>query len=251
MPASPPLPVSPGDLRTPPLPGQVAAPLGPVDLTSTYLVHHALRRDLAGFAAVVPRTPLPDLPTWRALLARWELFAAALRHHQHGEDAWLWPLVAARADPGEAATLRAMAAEHEEVEALVRACGSGLRRLAGPGAGADDRAALAVRLCAARESLGRHLAHEERDAGPVLQRHLAPAEREAFEARLARALDRRLALELVAWRLHEVPGDVRRELVRDAPRSQRLVWRLTRRRFARRERRAFRHAVGGAQNACR
>ena len=46
------------------LPGQAVAPPGPVDLTRTYLMHHAFRRDLADFMAAVAATP-PDEPvTW-------------------------------------------------------------------------------------------------------------------------------------------------------------------------------------------
>ena len=35
------------------LPGQAAAPDGPVDMTMMYLSHHAFRRDLAAFAEAV------------------------------------------------------------------------------------------------------------------------------------------------------------------------------------------------------
>ena len=35
------------------LPGQAAAPEGPVDMQTMYLMHHAFRRDLDSFAAAV------------------------------------------------------------------------------------------------------------------------------------------------------------------------------------------------------
>ena len=35
------------------LPGQTAAPDGPVDMTIMYVMHHAFRRDLAAFAMAV------------------------------------------------------------------------------------------------------------------------------------------------------------------------------------------------------
>ncbi len=75
------------------LPGQAAAPEGPVDMVMMYVMHHAFRRDLAAFAAAAPATPLEDRDAWRALADRWELFATALHHHHTGEDAGLWPLL--------------------------------------------------------------------------------------------------------------------------------------------------------------
>ena len=59
------------------LPGQAAAPEGPVDMIMMYLMHHAFRRDLAAFAAAVPHTPVEDTGAWGALAARWAL----LRRH--------------------------------------------------------------------------------------------------------------------------------------------------------------------------
>ncbi|MFC4783743.1 hemerythrin domain-containing protein [Nocardioides sp. MAHUQ-72] len=224
------------------LPGQADAPEGPVDLSMMYLMHHAFRRDLAAFARAVPRTPITEPATWRALLRRWEVFSEALHHHHRGEDTWLWPALVAKADADERQVLTAMAAEHDEIDPLLTGCLAGLRMLAGGHASPDDRAALAVRLCAARESLGRHLAHEERDAMRILQRHLTPEEFEAVDARFVEDLEPRRLLALVPWALHEVPTDVRRDLRRRARPAQRVVWRLTRRRFERLDRRAFRYA---------
>jgi hypothetical protein len=206
-----------------------------------YLMHHAFRRDLAAFARAVPRTPLSEADTWRALLRRWEVFSEVLHHHHRGEDTWLWPALMERADASEQETLCAMEAEHGDIDPLLLACAAGLRRLAGGGATADDRAALAVRLCATRESLGRHLAHEERDAMRILQRRLSPVEWQAIDRSFVEGIGPRQLLALVPWVLHEVPEEVRRDLFRTAPRAQRFVWRLTRRGFSRRHRTAFRY----------
>ena len=230
------------------LAGQADAPEGPVDMSMMYLMHHAFRRDLAAFARAVPRTPLSDAPVWRLLLRRWEVFAEVLHHHHHGEDTWLWPALRERADASEQETLRAMEAEHEEIDPLLTTCLAGLRLLATGQGTADARAALAVRLTAARESLGRHLAHEEHDAMRILQLHLTPEEVEAIDVHFAEGLEPRRLLALVPWALHEVPEDVRRDLRRRARPAQRVVWRLTRRRFERLDRRAFRHAGDSAQN---
>ncbi len=222
------------------LPGQHDAPDGPVDLYMMYVMHHAFRRDLAAFAAAVPRTPVADRATWQALATRWALFAEALHHHHHGEDTWLWPALLERADAAERATLEAMEAEHQGIDPLLEASAAGFARLAA-GADQDARAGLAVRLTAARESLGRHLAHEEADAMRILQRHFTPADWTATEARFAEGMGLRSVVRLVPWALYAVPEAALPDLFSRTGRAHRVLWRLTRRRFARSEARTFRH----------
>jgi hypothetical protein len=86
------------------LPGQAAAPEGPVQAMPMYLMHHAFRRDLAAFAAAVPATPVEDRATWRRLQQRWEWFATVLHKHHSGEDAGLWPMLLDRVDAAGGAT---------------------------------------------------------------------------------------------------------------------------------------------------
>jgi hemerythrin-like domain-containing protein len=234
----------PGQLR---LPGQAAAHDGPVDLTVMYVVHAAFRRDLAAFSAAAAHTPVEDRDTWRALADRWTLFSTVLHHHHAGEDAGLWPLLLERVDAaGDAegrATLTAMEAEHAEIDPLLAACESGFRRLA---ATADDdvRAALAVRLVATREHLGRHLRHEETDALRLVQEHLTRADWERLDKEhFKAAYSFRETLQLVGWVLHGLPAPVVARLRRD-PDTRPLVLLgrlLVCRRFDRRERAAFRY----------
>ena len=223
------------------LPGQAAAPEGPVDMYMMYLMHHAFRRDLAAFAAVVPHTPVEDTATWQALADRWALFAETLHHHHAGEDAWLWPALLERADVEELATLLAMEAEHEEIDPLLEASASGFDRMAA-GAGEDCRAALAVRLVAARESLGRHLAHEEADAMRILQAHFVQADWDELDERFQEGITFGKVVALVPWAISEVPASALTDLFARTGGAHRLIWRLTRRRFARQEARAFRYA---------
>ncbi|MCW2797095.1 MAG: hypothetical protein JWM79_2592 [Nocardioides sp.] len=211
-------------------------------MSKMYVMHHAFRRDLQAFATAVPRTPLGDVVTWRALLRRWELFADFLHHHHQGEDTRLWPALIERADADELATLQAMEAEHDEIGPLLSGCASCLGKLAEATATADERAALSVRLVAARESLGRHLAHEETDAIRIIQRHFTQADWEAIDAHFTDGIAPRRLFALVPWALHQLPAAALQEVVRSARLPQRLVWRLTRGRFERLDARAFRHA---------
>ena len=147
------------------LPGQTAAHPGPIDMTMMYVMHHAFRRDLEAFATAAGTTPAADRRAWRAMAARWETFSWALHHHHSGEDAGLWPALMDRADDEGRATLEAMEAEHSEIDPILEACATGFERLA-EHTDEDARAALAVRLVAARERLAEHLKHEETEAMP-------------------------------------------------------------------------------------
>ncbi len=162
--------------------------------TTGCLVYHGLRRDLAAFSEAVPATPVEDRQAWAALERRWDVLATVLRHHPGG-----W-------------------AQDADLRRSLGACGPAFARLRGhPDPGA--RAALSVRLAAAREGLARH-PPDEHGGGPV------PA---------------RPSRDLVPWVLAGVPPGAQEDLlVAGGPRF-RLRWWLTRGRFARLEARAFAH----------
>jgi hypothetical protein len=226
------------------LPGQAAAPEGPVDMHTMYVMHHAFRRDLTAFAKAAEATPSADRGTWQALSRRWQLFSTVLHHHHSGEDAGLWPRLMEAADAEGRATLEAMEAEHEEIDPLLEACAQGFGRLAERDDD-DARAALAVRLVATRERLARHLEHEERDAIALVQRHLTEADWQALEEEHFRAdLSPRDLLAIVPWAAHGIPAETRRLVLARTGLPFRVLWRLGRRSFERRERAAFRFVTG-------
>jgi hypothetical protein len=231
------------------LPGQAAAPDGPVDLTIMWTMHHGFRRDLQNFERAVPATPLGDQATWSALTTRWDRFARILHGHHSGEDAGIWPLLLERVDAAGddegRSTLEAMAAEHRVIDPLLDACAAGFRRMAVT-PGAVTRDALARHVSAAREHLQEHLAHEERDAMQLVQRHLTLDEwlRLSIEY-FDKPLTARELLGVAAWVLHDLPTEAL-DRMRSEPKVPTLilVWRLfLRRPFERRERRAFRHVA--------
>jgi hemerythrin HHE cation binding domain-containing protein len=234
-------PASPTQLL---LPGQAAAPDGPVDLTPMFVMHHAFRRDLDAFVAAAAATPLDDRGTWRALQRRWARFALVLHHHHSGEDSGLWPVLRARVDASALRTLDAMEADHATIDPLLAACGEGLAAVA---AGAGTRAALVVRLSAARSALHRHLAAEESDAMALVQAHLTQADWEWLDREhFAPAYRPRDVVWVLPWVLHGLPASARRRMVGTAGPALLLAWRLVLRRpFERAERRAFRHARPG------
>ena len=231
-------PTRPRQLR---LPGQVAAPDGPVDMTMMYVMHHAFRRDLDAFAAAVRGTPTGERRTWQLLADRWGLFAEALHEHHTAEDDLIWPELEQLGTPEDRATLASMEAEHGEIDPVLESCAAGFRRLA-THADEDARAALAVRVVAARECLRRHLAHEETDAIAIVQRLVTPEHWATIEARINGDGSLRQAARLVPWVLHGLPREALERVFGAGGTPFRLIWRLTRRGFARREAQAFRFA---------
>jgi hypothetical protein len=120
-----------------------------LDFTMMYVFHDALRRDLGRLTSFKGgERPLG-----------WDLFTRFLHIHHTAEDELLWPAV-----PVDDPVLTAMAAEHATLDPLLDAVDTALRT------NTDHRAA-AERLA---EGLTAHLRHEEEDALPLLDRHLAP-----------------------------------------------------------------------------
>jgi hemerythrin-like domain-containing protein len=227
------------------LPGQTAAHPGPVDMTMMYVMHHAFRRDLATLSAAAAVTPAADRRAWVALADRWGVFAEALHLHHSGEDRGLWPRLLSVATPEEAEVLEAMEAEHAGIDPMLTACASGFARLR-EHADDDARAALAVRLAAARAQLGEHLRHEETEAIAIIQRRLSDADwHQIEEESFKHDIPPRTLLRLVPWVAEGVPPDVR-EVVFSAPggRVNQALWYLTRGGFRRRQRRALAYVHG-------
>ncbi|HEY0127495.1 MAG TPA: hemerythrin domain-containing protein [Blastococcus sp.] len=231
------------------LPGQAAAPDGPVDLTPMFLMHHAFRRDLAAFVAAVRGTPVADRRTWRALDRRWQRFAAILHHHHSGEDAYIWPelvaAVEARGTPRDRATLDAMEAEHAEIDPLLEDCARGFATLAGRAEGIA-RAELAADLTRTRDKLAAHLGHEERDALALVQRFLTPADWARLDKQVGAGYPTRLIPFTLAWVMHDLPVEARPVAEEFLGKPAARLWSLVfRRPFERQERAAFRYATAG------
>jgi hemerythrin-like domain-containing protein len=224
------------------LAGQAAAPDGPVDMHMMYVMHHAFRRDLDRFVAAAQHTPAEDRRTWAMLADRWEIFAEVLHKHHTGEDAGLWPWLIEHGTEEDRGTLEAMETEHDAIDPLLGQCASGFARLR-THADDDARAGLAVRLVATRETLGRHLQHEETDAITIIQRLMTQADWDAIDEEFFKEeLTPGYIVKVVPWAAYGAPREVLDEVFAKAGLGFKLVWLATRRRFARREARTFRYA---------
>jgi iron-sulfur cluster repair protein YtfE (RIC family) len=226
------------------LPGQSHTAEGPHDQAGMYVMHHAFRRDLTAFAAAVQHTPVSETEVWAALLPRWERMAEVLHHHHTVEDEALWPVLARHAaetgNTDDATMLEDMEAEHAVIDPALQAVREAFAQMAEHPC-ADHRNALDIRLAAARESLHQHLAHEEGQALPMLQRTLSVEENERFEAAAAQGYPLRMVPFLLCWTMDGLPEEACRRVVDLAPPGYGLVHRLLRGRYQRHERRAFRY----------
>lgn len=227
------------------LPGQTHVADGPHDQSGMYLMHHAFRRDLTSFVRAVRGTPVGEAAVWAALQERWARFATVLHHHHEIEDSAIWPVLLehARTDADRAAeqTLLDMEAEHDGIDPTLTGCGEGFAAMVTHPCD-DHRNALDVRVTAARELLARHLEHEETEALPYLQRAMTTEEFAASEKAAGQGYPLSMVPFLVPWVLHGLPGDSGRDFMARQGRVYAVVHALTRRGFARRERRAFRYA---------
>ena len=163
-----------------------------VDLTVMHALHDAFRRDLETLtrAAAV----LGDDPDAQERLSLgWTVLAEQLHHHHTVEDEQLWPLVRRswQRSPDALQVLDAMEDEHELVDPALAAVGADVRRGVSP-AGSLERLDAVVR---------EHLAHEEREAMPLIARAVSPADWDAFGARQARSLGMKGAAQFFPWLL--------------------------------------------------
>jgi hypothetical protein len=151
------------------LPGQAAAPEGPVDIAPMYLMHHAFRRDLDAFAAVVPTVDVADRARWGRIARRFGFFSTVLHKHHSGEDRAMWPLLAEKG--ADQAVLDALESEHAGIDPLLTSVVDDLRSLADGTGDAGTRDRLADTTVRLRDGLKAHLAHEERDGMALVQKH--------------------------------------------------------------------------------
>ena len=228
------------------LPGQSHTAEGPHDHTGMYVMHFGFRRDLANLASAVANTPLGDTGTWAALQDRWQLFADILHHHHAAEDDYYWPALSSAVQVrGTAVDQRLVAAmedEHAGIDPALTECAVGFAEvLAHPCA--SHRAALDVRIVTFREALDEHLAHEETETLPLVQRVMTAAEFAASERAIERhAYPPRMIPVVLPWAWHRLPPVAAARMQASVGPGLGLLHRLLRRWFERREGVAFRYS---------
>jgi iron-sulfur cluster repair protein YtfE (RIC family) len=197
---------------------------GGLDLTMMVAFHDAFRRDLTHLAHTASRHRAQlDEPARRtAVLAGWELFKTELHVHHTAEDDDLWPRMRVRfADrPDELALLQAMQDEHARIDPLLAAV---------DGAFADrdgGHQRLGDTVDALAGELHRHLAHEERDVLPLIDRSVTQAEWQAFGNDQRRRIGGiRGAAQLFPWLLDAASPERIQAVLAGLPPPLRVVYR--------------------------
>lgn len=225
------------------LPGQAAAPTGPVDMTMMYVMHHAFRRDVRDFRRAVESLALEDRERWALLAERWDFFVGELHQHHTKEDDILWPLllerVRAAGDAESERVLEEMEAEHAVLDPLLTAASIAMARLARE-AQPQAREVLHDTLLELGSALDLHLGHEERDAIEIVQRYIGGPEWERLEKEKFRgkqSLGR--ARVFVPWALKDLPAEAQQRVLALGGRPLRVLHAVSRGRFLAHEDRVF------------
>jgi hemerythrin-like domain-containing protein len=226
------------------LPGQAHVAEGPIDHNGMYVMHFAFRRDLADLVGAVARTPVEGNATWTRLRDYWDLFAELLHHHHTAEDDHYWPALAdavrAHGTPADWASIAAMEDEHAAIGPALDRCRQAFHAmLTDPSLSHRDD--LHDHLVDARCVIEDHMSHEESETLPLVSRVMASATYAEVEKRIGRSYPLRILATLVPWAFHGLPTNDAQQLLALAPPPQRLLLRLTQRRFARRHRATFAH----------
>jgi hemerythrin-like domain-containing protein len=206
------------------------------DPTPILVTHRAILRDLRRLADCLGALAGNPVPPDRASAIR--RYAAALlaqiRAHHDGEENILWPVIAATA--GQSADLTPLTDDHRAIEA---AGGRARRALARFGGGPDTPGELCASVGALRDMLDEHIADEEQQILPALQRYVSAEAYQWCEMQIYRKAgpsDLRFTLPWLARHASrdELPG-----LLAAAGWPALMILTATRPAYTRLERRAF------------
>lgn len=205
-----------------------------VDLTMMFAIHDALRRDAARLVLDSTDARIPAA----IMRNRWAVLIEHLHHHHTGEDTGIWPLLRPHlaADPNALAALDALEAQHAAIDASVAEVE---QAITAERKGSEALAGLREPLRRFAELLEHHLVDEERDALPLIRRHVTETQWRAFENGQKRGLGLSGAARFFPWLLDDAEPGRRAAVLATLPAPLRL---LVRHRWEPRYRRALQDA---------
>jgi iron-sulfur cluster repair protein YtfE (RIC family) len=217
-------------MTTQKLPGSDAARhgTGDADLTIMIAAHDAFRRDLVSLVRAASFADLTDPAKRQSVSNGWEVFKRQLDIHHTAEDELIWPALSGRLAHSENAlsVLEAMEEEHKQVDPLLAAVDSAFASTAGDPADnpADGGGRLGEVIDPLVSSLTSHLAHEERDALPLIGAALTAAEWRRVGRKIA-TKNLSNGSELFAWMLDGAAPEQVAAAVGTLPPPVRLLYR--------------------------
>jgi hemerythrin-like domain-containing protein len=210
---------------------------GDADLTVMLAAHEALRRDLTGLARAAAGAARSGPAQSEAVLRGWTVFQRQLHIHHTAEDELVWPALRERlaASDGAQSVLDAMEAEHQQIDPLLAAVSQAMDG-ARPDGVAQNDGRLADTVDVLTMALHGHLAHEERDALPLIGTTLTATEWRTVGRRIG-VRNLRRAPEMFAWMLDGATPDQAAAATGQLPPPARVLYRTVwRPRFVRHSR---------------
>jgi len=224
------------------------------DLTSTVVIHRAMRGDLQRIAACLNDPGVQQsgagasgVPPGRmAAVGRYtSALLAEIRAHHEAQDRILWPVIAATA--GQSVDLTPLTDDHQAIEAAIHRVGLALDSLnahsakppRAPEASAPARLRAAV--CALRDMLEGHLADEDEQVLPAMRRYLSADAYRWCERQIRRDAPMSRRRFTLPWLARYAGPDELSRLLAAAGWAARLMLRAARPGYARLERQAFEH----------
>jgi len=175
-------------------PGMSAVRYSPGDrLIAMAASHDAFRRDLQKMAAIATSANLRDPARHESIMRGWNIFKQQLHIHHRHEDNFLWPRMRQRVTNNVSALsmLDEMESEHGLIDPLLAAVDDGF--------GHPDRADVADVIDELATKLSAHLAHEERDAMPLVGEVISDREWKRVVRDIRRATKLSSAAQFMPW----------------------------------------------------
>jgi hemerythrin-like domain-containing protein len=200
------------------------------DLLGYRLVHRALRWGVDLLAHRAPTVDPIDRRTAAAFVAWTRGYLGELHAHHTIEDHTVFPALVERV-PITASMIERTTVDHETMDLIVERIEAGLALL-GSGVRADD---LAPALAELAELMTAHLDFEDAEVLPVIERHFSAAEWQLLDEQAKKSLKvGKQALFTVPFVVAMATGDEVDGIWDSAPSALKVIYRLTRRGFARR-----------------
>jgi hemerythrin-like domain-containing protein len=213
------------------------------DLSSYRQLHGAMRTSLERLVVVISSLAPGDQRRERALLRWFTGFSGELHAHHCLEDTLFFPALADRV-PAYADCAEMLDMDHQRIDDAIEGLRLGIERVETE-ATADaarwrvTRENLTAHAVELRDLMVKHLDFEDADVLPMFERHFSAAEYAVLDKQALKSVKIRQALFTVPWWMATVEPDVAARTLRDAPLALKFVYRLTRRRYTRLERKAF------------